>query len=91
MTKMNFERRLEMLAALARAEEVPQLNVAYKVLGALSYETGRRNATSEKQLMWVAVVSSAVAAMIVVAAVAAYYNVADPITEVSEAISWVIQ
>ena len=38
-----------------------------------------------------AAVSSAVAAMVVVAAVAAYYNYADPTTEISQAISWVIQ
>jgi hypothetical protein len=88
---MNIDKQLETLAAGARGERSPQVNVASAVLGALSYETGRRNVTSEKQLMWVAVVSSAVAAMIVVAAVAAYYNVSDPITEVSDAISWVIQ
>ena len=88
---MNIEQRLEQLAAAARSEDAPQINVAHKVLGAISYQTARYEKTSERQLMWMAVVSSAVAAMIVVAAVAAYYNVTDPITEVSEAISWVIQ
>jgi hypothetical protein len=88
---MNIEKRLEQLAALAKNEQSPQVNVASSVLGAISYQTARCDVASERQLMWVAVVSSAVAAMVVVAAVAAYYNVADPITEVSEAISWVIQ
>jgi hypothetical protein len=85
---MNIEKQLEKVAALARGEQAPQINIAHKVLGAISYQTGRREVASEKQLMWVAVVSSAVAAMIVVAA---YYNWTDPITEVSETISWVIQ
>lgn len=88
---MNFEKRLEKLAAAARSEDAPQINVAHKVLGAISYQAARYEKASERQLMWVAVVSSAVAAMIAVAAVAAYYSVADPITEVSETISWVIQ
>lgn len=88
---MNIEKRLEKLAVLARSEETPQINVAHKVLGAISYQPARYETASERQLMWVAAVSSAVAAMIVVAAVAAYYNVSDPITEVSDAISWVIQ
>jgi hypothetical protein len=88
---MNFEKQLEKLAALARGEQAPQINIAHKVLGAISYQAARYGATSERQLMWVAVVSSAVAAMVVVAAVAAYYNVTDPITEISQTISWVIQ
>ncbi|MDO8303179.1 MAG: hypothetical protein Q7T18_08055 [Sedimentisphaerales bacterium] len=88
---MNIEKQLEKLAARARGEQAPHINVAHKVLGAISYQAARYGATSERQLMWVAVVSSAIAAMIVVAAVAAYYNVLDPITEVSETISWVIQ
>ena len=88
---MNFEEQFEKLAALARAERPPQVNVAPAVLGMLSYQADRREAVSEKQLMWVAVVSSAVAAMVVVATVAAYYNWADPITEISQTISWVIQ
>jgi hypothetical protein len=88
---MNFEERFEKLANLARAEQAPRMNVAPAVLGAISYESGRRNAASERQLMWMAVVSSAAAATVVVAAIAAYYSWADPITEVSEAISWVIQ
>lgn len=88
---MNIEKQFEKLAAFARNEQSPQVNIAHKVLGAISYQIARRDAASERQLMWVAVVSSAVAAMIVVAAVAAYYNVSDPITEVSDAISWVIQ
>jgi hypothetical protein len=88
---MNFEEQLEKLANLARAEQPPQINVAHSVLGVLSYQARRRQAASERQLMWVAVVSSAVAAMVVIAAVAAYYSWTDPITEVSDAISWVIQ
>lgn len=88
---MNIEKQLEKLAALARGEQAPQINVAHKVLGAISYQAARYQTASERQLMWVAVVSSAVAAMIVVAAVAAYYNVTDPITEISQTISWVIQ
>jgi hypothetical protein len=88
---MNFEEQFEKLSAAARVERPPQVSVAHAVIGAISSQTQRREAAFERQFMWVAVVSSAVAAMIVVAAIAAYYNYADPVTEVSQAISWVIQ
>ncbi len=88
---MNFEEQFEKLSAATRAERPPQVNVANAVIGAISSQIGPRNAIYERQFMWVAVVSSAVAAMIVVAAIAAYFNYADPVTEVSQAIFWVTQ
>ena len=76
---------------LARLENPPQLDIAQNVIGLLSFHKAARIAFYEKQMMWAALCSSAAAAVITIAAVVSYYIPSDPVTQVSQAISWVIK
>jgi hypothetical protein len=88
---MDFNDKIEKLASLARMEPSPRVDVAQNVMAALASRVGERIRASERQMMWFALCSSALAAMIAVAAVAVYYSSVDPVTEVSQAIFWVVQ
>lgn len=81
----------ESLAARARSEEAPRVNVAGSVIAILSAEEMRFEPVSDKLLMWLAAFSSAVAVPVVVAAVFVYQAWTDPLLELSQAISWVMQ
>lgn len=88
---MNSKNRFEILAARARSEVAPRVDVAGRVIATLTGEQDRLDRITERPLMWLAVFSSAAAVPAVVLAVIAYYASLDPLFEISEAISWVIQ
>ncbi len=80
-----------MLAAQARGEASPRVDVSGRVIAVLATELKRFDRMSEKSLMWVAVLSSAVAASVMVIAMISYFLQANPLAEISETISWVMQ
>jgi len=88
---MRNENRFEILATRARGETPPRVDVAGRVLAILETDQNRLVRMSERPLMWVAVVSSALAASVMVIAVISYYIQANPLAEISETISWVMQ
>jgi hypothetical protein len=88
---INFDDQLKMLAHLSRGESSPRVDVGEKVLEILDTEHNRLVRMSERPLMWVAVLSSAIAASVMVIAVISYYFQSNPLAEISETILWVIQ
>ena len=88
---MNVEEQLRILAARARAEIPPQIDVTQRVLSILSAGQVRPAIVSERPLMWLAAFASASAVSAVVFAVIAEYLWTDPLMEISKAVSWVMQ
>ncbi|MDH4241308.1 MAG: hypothetical protein OEW48_17255 [Phycisphaerae bacterium] len=88
---INFDDRLKMLAARARSEASPRVDVSGRVLAILETEQNSLVCMSERPLMWVAVLSSAIAASVMAIAVISYYFQSNPLAEISETISWVMQ
>ena len=88
---MKDESRFETLAALARSESPPAVDVAGRVIAILAAERVRVDRRSERPLMWLAAFSSAVAVPAAVAAIVVYNAWADPLFEISRAIAWVTQ
>ncbi len=88
---MKDQSRFEALVRLARSEAPPRVDVAGRVIAILSAEQVRLDRASDKPLMWLAAVSSAVAVPAAVLAIIAYNNWVGPLFELSQAISWVTQ
>jgi hypothetical protein len=88
---MNAEQRLKELAAAARSETAPRVDVAHDVIRTLRGMQGRGVLISPKPMMWVAAFSSAAAVVIAAFALVAWYAGGEPLTELSQAISWVTQ
>ena len=88
---MRNENRFDILAARARSETPPRVDVAGRVIAILTAEQDRLDRMTERPLMWLAVLSSAAAIPAAVLAIVAYYTWVDPLFEISQAIAWVIQ
>ena len=88
---INFDEQLKILAARARGEASPRVDVSGRVIEILETEQNLLVRMSERSLMWVAVLSSAIAASVMVIAVISYYFQSNPLAEISETISWVMQ
>jgi hypothetical protein len=88
---INFDDRLKILAACARGEASPRVDVSGRVIEILETEQNNLIRMSERPLMWVAVLSSAIAASVMFIAVISYYFQSNPLAEISETISWVMQ
>ncbi len=88
---MNLEEKLKTLAARARAEVVPRVNVADGVLNVLAPEQSQTLVVCERPWMWLAAVSSAVAVPAAVLAIIIYLKSADPVMQVVQSISWAVQ
>lgn len=88
---MNWEEKIRYLAARARQETPPDVNVAPKVLRILVSSRAQPVAASERLWMWLAAVSSAVAVPTAVFALTTYLTSSEPLLEISNAISWVMQ
>lgn len=88
---MNWEQKIEQLAARARDERPPQVDVACGVLGILS--TGRPIplGVAERLWMWLAAGASAVAVPAAIAAFMLYTRSAQPLSEIAETIAWAAQ
>jgi hypothetical protein len=67
------------------------VDVAGRVIAILSAEQVQLERASDRPLMWLAAVSSAVAVPAAVLAVVVYNNWVGPLFELSQAISWVTQ
>jgi len=85
---MNVEERFKALAARARDETVPAVDVTAGVLAILSAGKGQATFASERPWMWLAAVSSAAAAACALFVIVANYMWSDPLTEIVQAISW---
>jgi len=88
---MNWEEKIRYLAARARQEAPPEVNVAPKVLRILAGSRAQPVAAYERLWMWLAAVSSAVAVPAAVFALTTYFTRSEPLLEISNAISWVMQ
>jgi hypothetical protein len=88
---MKWEKKIECLAARARAENPPNVDVAHKVLHILSTGQVEPVTVSEKPWMWLAALSSAVAVPAAVFVFTIYFSNTEPLIEISDAISWVLQ
>jgi hypothetical protein len=89
----NFEEQFEKLANRARMETAPNVNVSQNIFGIISNRSKVYSAVSnEKQFRMLAFYSSAAAVIIMAAAVISYhFGRTDPMQEISQAISWVVQ
>jgi anti-sigma-K factor RskA len=88
---MNWEQKIEQLAARAREERPPRVDVTSSVLAVLSAGQAQPLTMAERFWMWLAAVSAAVAVPAAVAAIALYTRSPQPLSEIAEAISWAIQ
>lgn len=88
---MNWEKKIENLAARARDETPPDVDVTHKVLGILSAGRAQPVTVSEKLWLWLAALSSAVAVPAAAFVLTVYLSNAEPLIEISDAISWVLQ
>jgi len=88
---MNIEKRFKTLAALARAERPPDVDVSARVLEILASDHRQAMFVSEGPWAWLAVASSAAAVLAVLFTIVAYNVWADPLSEISQAIAWVMQ
>jgi hypothetical protein len=88
---MNLEKRLEALASLARAERPPDVDVSTRVLEILASDHRQTMFVSERPWAWLAAVSSVAAVLAVLFTIVAYNAWADPLSEISQAIAWVMQ
>lgn len=88
---MDWERRIERLAARARAEETPRVDVTRDVLLALAGDRAQPLTAAERLWMWLAAAASAVAVPTAAVAIMLYSRSAEPLSEIVETISWAIQ
>jgi hypothetical protein len=88
---MRNENILEALSARARNESPPAVDVADRVIARLHAEQNLIERITEKPLLWLAAISSALAVPAVVIAIMVYNASTGPLYEFSRAISWVAQ
>jgi hypothetical protein len=78
------------LVVRARSEEAPRVNVAEKVISILAADESRMEWFWDRPLMWIAALSSAVAAPFAVLAAVLHNIWVGPLYEISKVISWVM-
>ena len=88
---MNNQKRFERLVSQAMGETVPEVDVANSVLEVLSTGRGRSVFVSDRPLMWMAALSSAVAVPVAVLAGIIYSSWTGPLVEIVKSISWATQ
>ena len=88
---MKNENLFEALAARARSESPPSVDVAGRVIARLNAQQNRIEQLTEKPLLWLAAASSAFAVSAAVIAVMVYNASTGPLYEISQAIAWVVQ
>ena len=87
---MNWEKRIERLAARARSEQPPPVDVAQSVLGILTSGQAEPITVAERLWMWLAAGSAAIAVSAAAIAVAVYNASAGPLPEIVDSIAWVM-
>ena len=85
---MNASDRFEGLAAAARSDLAPGVNVSGRVLSALAQGHARCILSDERPLMWLAAISSVAAIPAAVLSVFVYRSVSNPLVEVLDVIYW---
>lgn len=85
---MNWERKIEQLAARARDEKPPRVDVACGVLGILAAGRPAPLGVADRLWMWLAAGASAAAIPAAVAAFVLYTRSVQPLSEIAEAIAW---
>jgi hypothetical protein len=88
---MNWEEKIERLAARAQAERTPRVDVTQSVLHILAAGEAQPLTAAERLWMWLAAAASAVAVPAATAALILYTRSAGPLNEIVEAISWAVQ
>ena len=88
---MKKQDQFEKLVARARSEAAPSVDVAGRVIAILAAEQDQLDRVTERPLMWLAAFSSTVAAAAAVFAIVVYNTWADPLMEIVDEISWVMQ
>ncbi len=88
---MNWEEKIERLAARAQAERTPRVDVTQSVLHILTAGEAQPLTAAERLWMWLAAATSAVAVPAATAAFLLYARSAGPLNEIAEAISWAMQ
>lgn len=87
---MNWEEKFEMLAARARIEEPPRVDVAPAVLSILTSGRAEPLTMGERFWMWLAAGTAAVAVPAAAIAVTVYNAGTGPLREIMNSISWAI-
>ncbi len=85
---MSWEEKFMLLAARARTEEVPQVNVVPEVLTLLSSGQAEPLTVAENLGMWLAAGASAVAVPAAGVALSVYNASMGPLREIVNSISW---
>jgi len=88
---VNARKKFEILVDRALDDAAPGVDVTAGVMAALASRRRKDAFLSEKPMMWVAAISSAVAIPAAMAAVFIYYSWTGPMTELLDSISWVTQ
>jgi hypothetical protein len=88
---MNWEQKIERLAARAHQEQTPRVDVTQSVLRLLTAGSAQPLTVAERLWMWLAATAAAVAVPAAVVAVVLYSQSAGPLNEIVEAISWAVQ
>ncbi len=87
---MNWEKRIEILAARARAEQPPHVDVSHSVLSVLTSGQATPITVAERLWMWLAAGSAAVAVPAAAVAVVLYNASTGPLQEIVDSIAWVM-
>lgn len=85
---MNWEQKIEQLAARARDERPPRVDVACGVLRTLAAGQPAPMGVAERLWIWLAAGASAVAVPAAIAAFVLYTRSVQPLSEIVEAIAW---
>jgi len=85
---MNWEERIERLAARARCESPPQVDVTYGVLAMLTTGQATPITVPERLWMWLAAGSAAVAVPAAVIAGILHKAATSPLPEIVDSIMW---
>lgn len=85
------DRQFENVVNLARQEKPPSVDVAGSVIAILAGGGARSVTGAEKFWMWLAAASSAVAVPAAIFALISYSSWNDPLTQIFNEISWVMQ
>jgi len=88
---MNWEQKIERLAARARAEDPPPVDVRFQVLASLTSGRAQPLTMAERFWLWLAAASAAIAVPAATTAFIIYTRSAEPLSEIAEAISWAVQ
>jgi hypothetical protein len=88
---MNWEEKIERLAARAQAERTPRVDVTQSVLHILASGEAQPLTAAERFWMWLAAAASAIAVPAATAALILYTRSPGPLHEITEAISWAVQ